>query len=425
MQYVRVLFVTIAASSTWAVNGAAQQRWPEPDARLLERARRILAEVPVIDGHNDLPSQLLGNAGGDPARADVSRSQPQLDTDLARLRSGGVGAQFWSAYITIDSIATGASMRQGVREVDMVHRLVERYPELEMAATADDIVRIEKAGKIASLIGLEGGHAIEGSLAALRMFHRLGVRYMTLTHNATTSWADAASDYPRNNGLSEFGEDVVREMNRVGIFADLSHVSPATMRDAIRVSQAPVIFSHSSARALVDHVRNVPDEILRMLPRNGGVVMVTFVPSFIARGSVEWQLRRDSAAEAIRAAADGAAEIGRRVDAWDEANPAPRSTVGDVADHIDHIRATAGIDHIGLGSDFDGIDFGPDGLEDVSRFPYLFAELLKRGYSDADLKKIAGENVLRAMRAMERTAARLQAERPPSTADLPAPRNAP
>ena len=387
------------------------------DSALLARARHILAQTPVIDGHNDLPSQLLENAGGDPARADIAHAQPRFHTDLPRLRAGGVGAQFWSAYVTVDSIPTGASLRHALREIDMVHRLTARYPDLELARTAADIERIQREGRIASLIGVEGGHAIEGSLAALRMFYELGVRYMTLTHNATIGWADAASDQARHGGLTEFGEDVVREMNRLGIFVDLSHVSPATMHDALRVSRAPVIFSHSSARALVDHVRNVPDDVLRLVPANGGVVMVTFVPGFISRAAMAWSARRDSVAETLRDRLDDASEIDRRVRAWVEANPEPRASVTDVADHMDHIREVAGIEHIGIGSDFDGISTVPRRLEDVSTFPVLFAELLRRGYSESDLRRIAAGNVLRAMRQVEAVAGQLRAERDPSLSD--------
>jgi membrane dipeptidase len=331
-----------------------------------------------------------------------------------------VGAQFWSAYIDNDSIPTGAALRHAIREIDMAHRLTAQYPQhLEFARTAADIERIQKQKKIASMIGLEGGHGIDNSLSVLRMFYDLGVRYMTLTHNTTLRWADAAADYPRNHGLTEFGESVVREMNRLGIFVDLSHVSPETMRDAIRVSQAPVIFSHSSARGLVDHVRNVPDDVLRMLPRNGGVVMVTFVPAFVSKTVNDWALRLEAEAERVRTESDDPAQIRQRMQAWMAANPQPHATVGDVADHIDHVRRVAGIDHIGIGSDFDGIDRGPTGLEDVGDFPNLFAELLRRGYSEADLKKIAGGNVLRAMKAMEATAQRLRAAGPPSLADIP------
>ncbi len=386
----------------------------------LERARRILDQVRIIDGHNDLPSEILDKGGADPAHFDFNQAQTRFHTDFPRLREGRVGAQFWSAYITNDSIPTGASLRHAIREIDMVHRLTQQYPQhLELARSAADTERIQKQGKIASLIGLEGGHGIDNSLSVLRMFYDVGVRYLTLTHNTTLGWADAASDFPRNRGLSEFGEQVVREMNRLGIFVDLSHVSPETMRDAIRVSEAPVIFSHSSARALVDHVRNVPDDVLRTLPANGGVVMVTFVPAFVNQQVYAWAGRLEAAAEQARTELDDRAAIGQRMQQWMQANPQPFASISDVADHIDHVRKIAGIDHIGIGSDFDGIDRGPTGLEDVSKFPYLFAELLRRGYSEADLKKIAGQNVLRAMRAMEATAQRLRTTRAPSLADIP------
>jgi membrane dipeptidase len=384
---------------------AAQNQAPDP--QLLERARQILDRVPVIDGHNDLPSELLSRAGGEPAQFDLTKRQDAFMTDIPRLRAGRVGAQFWSAYISNDSIPTGASMRQALRQIDMVHRLIRQYPQdLELARTAADIERIEKQGKIASLIGVEGGHAIESSLAGLRMLYELGARYLTLTHNTTLAWADAASDASRNDGLSEFGEEVVREMNRLGMFVDLSHVSPATMRDALRVSTAPVIFSHSSTRALVDHVRNVPDDVLRMLPQNGGVVMITFVPSFVNRANMAWEARRESLMKELQAEVKDRAEIRNRLMEWEAANPWPTVTVADVADHIDHARSVAGIDHIGIGSDFDGIGRGPDGLRDVSMFPNLFAELQRRGYSEADLRKVAGENLLRAMKQMERVSSK-------------------
>jgi membrane dipeptidase len=392
----------------------------QTDSQLIARARRILDQVPIIDGHNDLPSAVLERAGGDPARFNFTQAQPDFHTDFPRMKAGRVGAQFWSAYISNDSIPTGAALRHAIREIDMVHRLAQQYPQqLELARTAADIERIQKQGKIASLIGLEGGHGIDNSLSVLRMFYDLGVRYMTLTHNTTLPWADAAADLARHRGLTEFGENVVREMNRLGILVDLSHVAPETMRDAIRVSEAPVIFSHSSARGLVDHVRNVPDDVLRTLPRNGGVVMITFVPAFVSRASNAWIARHDSASEALRTQLDDRAEIGRRLSDWVKANPQPNATLRDVADHIDHVRRVAGIDHIGIGSDFDGIDFGPVGLEDVSTFPNLFAELLRRGYSEEDLKKISGLNVLRAIRATESVAARLRGTRPASLADIP------
>jgi membrane dipeptidase len=384
---------------------APLQAQQAPDSALVARARRILAQVPIVDGHNDLPSELLAKAAGDPARFDLLQRQDSFMTDIPRLRAGGVGAQFWSAYIDNDSIPTGASLRQALRQIDMAIRLTQQYPQhFELARTVADIERIEKAGKIASLIGVEGGHAIENSLSALRMLYALGARYMTLTHNTTLRWADAAADMPRNRGLTEFGEEVVREMNRLGMFVDLSHVSPETMRDALRVSEAPVIFSHSSARALVDHPRNVPDDVLRMLPKNGGVIMITFVPDFDSPAAFAWAQRRDSLFEALRNELDDPAEMQRRFREWQAASPQPNATISDVADHIDHVRKLIGIDHIGIGSDFDGIGHGPAGLEDVSTFPNLFAELLRRGYSEADLKKISGQNVLRAMRQMEAVA---------------------
>ncbi|MBI4543953.1 MAG: membrane dipeptidase, partial [Gemmatimonadetes bacterium] len=379
------LLVTITLGLPTAL--PAQQAWQPPDARLLARARALLAQVPLVDGHNDLPSKLLEEARGDPARFDLAARQPRFHTDIPRLREGRVGAQFWAAYVTVDSIPAGAALRHGLREIDMVHRLTRRYPDLELARTAADIERIHRQGRIASLIGVEGGHAIQSSLSALRMFHELGVRYMTLTHWQTTDWADAATDTPEHNGLTEFGEEVVREMNRLGMFVDLSHVSAETMQDALRVSQAPVIFSHSSARAIMGHPRNVPDDVLRLLPQNGGVVMVNFCWCFIPPEAGVWSAQRDSAGEALRRELDDAREIQRRLAAWVEAHPRPRGTVATVADHIDHIRKVAGVDQLGMGSDFDGIDAAPVGLEDVSGFPNLFAELLRRGYTEEELKK--------------------------------------
>jgi len=397
----------------------AQQAWTPPDAALMERARAILARVGVIDGHNDLPSAILDEAGGDPRALDLTVLQEGFQTSLQGLREGGVGAQFWSAYVASDSARTGGALRHALRQVDMVRRLVAAYPEhLELALTTADVERIRASGRVASLIGLEGGHAIEGSLAALRMLHALGVRYITLTHSSNSEWADAATDAPEHHGLTEFGEEVVREMNRLGIFVDLSHVSEATMRDALRVSAAPVIFSHSSARSLVDHPRNVPDDVLRQLKANGGVVMVNFCPCFIAPGYAAWEATFRAEVERLRAELDDEAEIARRAREWRRANPPPRGTAGDVADHVDALVRAAGIDHVGIGSDFDGISRTPVGLDDVSGFPVLFAELLRRGYTEQDLEKIAGKNLLRAMREMERTAERLQRERGPSLADL-------
>ncbi len=396
---------------------------PAPDPALLARANRILARVPVIDGHNDLPSQLLEDYGGDPLAAHLEEGQPRLQTDLPRLRAGHVGAQFWSAYVENDSIRTGAALRQALREVDMAQRLIAAYPrELAPAYTAADIERIEKQGRTASLIGVEGGHAIENSLSALRMLYDLGVRYMTLTHNTTLPWADAALDSAVHHGLTPFGREVVREMNRLGMFVDLAHVSADVMRDALRTTRSPVIFSHSSAFALVSSPRNVPDDVLVLLKQNGGVVMVNFCPCFTTKDYPEWEARMNGVVAAARAQGGTRAEVRARLQAWEQQNPRPKATVADIADHIDHLVRVAGIDHVGVGSDFDGIGGdSPVGLPDVSSYPVLFAELLRRGYSQGDLEKIAGKNLLRAMKEMEAVAARLRKSERPSLADVARP----
>ena len=386
-----------------------------PDAALLDKARALHKQVPLIDGHNDYPWALRENAARDLDKLDITKPQPTIMTDIARLRAGGVGGQFWSVYVPAD-LAGQAAVTAALEQVDIVHRMMRKYPEtFELALTADDVERIFKKGKIASLIGMEGGHAIDNSLGALRMFHRLGARYMTITHSKNVPWADSATDQPSLGGLSQFGEHVVREMNWLGMLVDLSHVSPDTMEDAIRVSTAPVVFSHSSARALNDVPRNVPDNILQMLPKNGGVVMVTFVPGFLspkvtahsaAQTAEQNRLKQQypSDEHAVKAA----------VDAWLKANPAPRATIADAADHIDHIRKVASINNIGIGGDFDGITSVPEGLEDVSTYPALTAELLRRGYKNDEIKKVLGLNSLRVMRGAEQVSKKLQAERGPS-----------
>jgi membrane dipeptidase len=389
-----------------------------PDAVLLERARALHKQVPLIDGHNDYPWAVRENVDRDVDRLDISKPQPAIHTDIARLRAGGVGGQFWSVYVPAE-LAGQAAVTATLEQIDIVHRMLRKYPQaFELALTADDVERIFKAGKIASLIGMEGGHSIDNSLGALRMFFRLGARYMTLTHGRNTPWADSATDEPALGGLSAFGEEVVREMNWLGMLVDLSHVSPDTMEDAIRVAQAPVIFSHSSARALADVPRNVPDAMLRLLPGNGGVVMVTFVPPFLSPKVIEWERLRTAERQRLAAQFPQDDEKAReqKLAGWTKANPPPRATIADVADHIDHIRTTAGIDHLGIGSDFDGITSTPEGLEDVSTYPALTAELLRRGYADADVKKILGLNVLRVMREVERVARKLQSQRGPSAA---------
>jgi membrane dipeptidase len=385
-------------------------------AALLEHARRLHKEVPLIDGHNDYPWELRTKAQRDFKNLDISKPQPSVMTDIPRLRTGGVGAQFWSVYVPVELTGQSA-VTATLEEIDTVHRLVRQYPEtFELALTAGDIERIFKRGRIASLIGMEGGHSIDNSIAALRMFYRLGARYMTLTHSKNTDWADSATDDPKSGGLSPFGEEIVREMNRLDMLVDLSHVSPETMEDAIRVSEAPVIFSHSSARAVTDVPRNVPDNILKLLPKNGGIVMVTFVPGFLSPKVAAWnKLQTAEQTRLTQLHPNDQAAVTRGVDEWTKANPAPRAALSDAADHIDHIRKIAGVDHIGLGGDFDGITSVPDGLEDVSKYPALTAELLRRGYTDADIRKILGLNMLRVMRASENVAKRLQNERGPST----------
>jgi membrane dipeptidase len=416
-----------AGRATAQVRDSAQARpaaWAV-DPALLARANRILSQVPVIDGHNDLPSELLDRFGGDPVAAHLDVGQPTLQTDLPRLRAGHVGAQFWSAYVENDSIATHAALRQALRQIDMARRLIDAYPQaLQPALTAADIERIERQGRTASLIGVEGGHGIEGSLAALRAFYDLGVRYMTLTHNTTLPWADAALDSAKHHGLTPFGRDVVHEMNRLGMFVDLAHVSADVMRDALRTTRAPVIFSHSSAFALIDSPRNVPDDVLAMLKQNGGVVMVNFCPCFTAKGYPEWEAQMQPARAAMLATHPTPAERERLTREWFAAHPPPKATVANLADHVDHLVKVAGIDHVGIGSDFDGIGGeSPVGLPDVSGYPVLFAELLRRGYSEADLKKIAGLNLLRAMKQMEAVSAQLRRTERPSLADM-APANA-
>lgn len=385
-----------------------------PDAAL-EHARKLLRSTPLIDGHNDLPWEIRrAPAPFDVAAYDLRKRAPK-HTDLERLRQGQVGAQFWSIY-TDGEMKDSGYARVQLEQFDIARRMIARYPDrLALALTADDIERDFKRGRLASLLGMEGGHAIENSLGALRAYYALGARYMTLTHNVTLDWADAALDSARHGGLTEFGREVVREMNRLGMLVDLAHVSPAVMSNALDVSEAPVIFSHSAARALVDHPRNVPDSILARLPKNGGIVMVTFVPQFVSTEFMAWEAAADSARKQLYAAVTDSAERERQSEAWKAIHPMPSATLAQVADHIEHVRAVAGVDHVGIGSDFDGIDNVPVGLEDVSRFPDLFAELIRRGWSDADLKKLAGQNLLRVMRQAEATAARLQRSREPST----------
>jgi membrane dipeptidase len=385
----------------------------------LARARAVLRRVPLIDGHNDYPWEVREKAKGDILRFDLTKPQPELDTDFARLRAGGVGGQFWSVYVPT-SLAGPEAVRATLESVDLVRRMAARWPDqLELATTAGGVEAAFRRGRIASMMGMEGGHSIDSSLGSLRMFAALGVRYMTLTHSDDLPWASAAALDPVRTRLTRFGEEVVREMNREGMLVDLSHVSVATMRDALRVSAAPVIFSHSSARAVCDHPRNVPDEALRELKGNGGVAMVTFVPSFVApEGAASARKAFDERKRLAALYPGDAIAAAKAMNEWFRANPGPKATLAQVADHVDHMRRVAGIDHIGIGSDYDGTSSLPEGLEDVSKYPALLAELLRRGYSEDDVEKIAGRNILRALAESEKVANRLQAERPPSTATI-------
>ena len=381
------------------------------------RIDRILREVPLIDGHNDLPYQYEERAKDHLAQIDIRQDQskltPPLHTDIPRLRQGRVGGQFWSVYVPT-TLKGADAVRAVLDQIDVVYRLSATYPDtFEIARTADDIVRIHRAGKIASLIGVEGGHSIGDSLAVLRDLYVLGARYMTVSHSENNDFADSATDAPVHNGLTPFGKVVIGEMNRLGMLVDISHVSAKTMNDVLDTTQAPVIFSHSSSRAIVDHARNVPDDVLRRLKDNDGVVMVTWPPSFVSEKVREQDAAHDAEEARLKAMYRGQPDkVKDALAQWDAANPAPRATVSDVANHIDHIVQVAGADHVGLGSDFDGITTTPEGLDSVADYPHLFAELIRRGYTDDQLKGIAGNNVLRVMRKVEGVAARLQKERP-------------
>lgn len=385
---------------------------PAPSAKDFERARRILRQTPLIDGHNDLPWRIREDsvARGNVDAYDLRKRTPG-HTDLDRLKKGMVGAQFWSVYTPGEYPDSGYA-RVELEQIDIARRVIAKYPDrLALALTPEDIRRDFRQGKIGSLLGLEGGHAIENSLGALRAYYDLGVRYMTLTHNVTLSWADAALDSARHGGLTPFGDSVVREMNRLGMLVDLSHVSPGTMSDALNVTRAPVIFSHSGARALVDVGRNVPDSILRRVTTNGGIVMVPFVTSFVSPAvQLYEQSTRPLITDLQKKYGNDTAAITREVRQWRATHPEPRATLSQVADQIDYVRKVAGVDHVGIGSDFDGITEVVEGLEDVSTFPALFAELARRGWSDSDLRKLAGENLLRVFSQAEAVARHLQRE---------------
>lgn len=381
-------------------------------------ARELLRRFPIMDGHNDLAWALREIAGRSQDPVDLAAPVAGIHTDLPRLASGGVGAQFWSVYVPAE-LAGEAAVIATMEQIDLVREMIRRYPAaLEIALTAADVEWILATGKVASLLGAEGGHSIACSLGVLRALHAIGVRYLTLTHNRNVPWADSATDEPAAGGLTAFGREVVGEMQRLGMLVDLSHVSPATMRDAFDAAQAPVIFSHSSARALCDHPRNVPDDMLARLPGNGGVCMVTFVPAFVSQLCRDWNL--EFTAELGRRGLDHEDMAARKqlLPEWEAGHPRPVATLSQVADHVDHVREVAGIDHVGIGGDYDGTDQLPDGLRDVSCYPALIAELLDRGWSEADCGQLASGNILRVMHEAQAAAAVISARRPPSQARI-------
>jgi membrane dipeptidase len=386
-----------------------------------KRIDRILKRTPLIDGHNDLPWALREDHKQSVAGLESGTDQrkPPLMTDMQRMRQGRVGGQFWSVYI-LGTTTGDEAIRTTIEQIDTAHRLIDAYPQhLELASTADDMERIHRKGRIGSLLGIEGGRQIGNSMAALRQFYAQGVRYMTLTHNQTTEWADAGTDEPKYDGLSPFGLEVVKEMNRLGMLVDLSHTSPATMKDAIAASRAPVIFSHSDVHALNPHPRNVPDDVLALLPQNGGVVMITFVPGFLSPEVAAWSRERSAQETRVKSIYSfSKARVDEGLKAWEAAHPRPPVEVGAVADHIEHVVKVAGHDHVGIGGDLDGIPYGVEGLGGVEGYPLLFAELIRRGWSDSNLAKLAGGNILRALRRAEAVAASMKRE-PPSLATLP------
>jgi membrane dipeptidase len=425
-----------AAIVPWALLlSAAAVSAAEPPQPVDGRIDRVLAQTPLVDGHNDLPWEIRERFSGDLAKIDLSADtaalpapsgSPPMMTDIPRLRRGRVGAQFWSVFIPVD-VKGPQAVQETLEQIDLVKAMCARYPhDLAMAYSAADIMRLHRAHLIASLIGVEGGHQIDDSLPVLRAYYDAGARYLTLTHSSNTAWADSATDVPVHHGLTPFGKEVVREMNRLGMLVDLAHVSEETMRAALAVSEAPVIFSHSSARALVDHPRDVSDEVLRLVAHNGGIVMVNFAPDYVSDVRRRWEAERVAEQARNSSPPFGGLYIGQperaaaALKSWEAAHPRPPVTLNDVADHIEHIRKVAGADHVGLGSDFDGIPETPTGLEGVDRFPALLQELARRGWSDADLARVAGGNLLRVLSQAESVSARLRGQRSPSPATLEA-----
>src|SRR5436190_5922245 len=376
-----------------------------PPVVLTDEGRKVHFESFVFDGHNDLPWEMRTKADSSFDKRDIRQPQPKMHTDIPRLRKGGVGAQFWSVYVPAETAKKGTALNDTLEQIQLVKAMIARYGGVfEQARTAADVERIVKAGKIASLIGVEGGHSIENSIENLRRLHALGAGYMTLTHSDTLAWADAATDKQAHQGLTEFGEEIVREMNRLGMLVDLSHVSDETMKDAIRVSKAPIIYSHSSARAIANHPRNVPDDVLMLVKQNGGVVMINFFPGFVVPKSAQIMAKMFDKTRELRAAFPNEADYQRENRRWERQNDYPAGSIHDVVDHIDHIAKLIGVDYIGLGSDYDGIGKVPAQLEDVSTYPLITQELLNRGYKPADIHKITSGNILRVMRVAEKVA---------------------
>jgi membrane dipeptidase len=394
-----LLFVALAG------NTLAQS---PPTVVLTDEGRKVHFESFVFDGHNDLPWELRTTADSSFDKRDIRQPQPKMHTDIPRLRKGGVGAQFWSVYVPSETMKKGTALHDTLEQIELVKTMIARYPDVfEQARTASDVERIVKAGKIASLMGVEGGHAIEDSIENLRRLHALGAGYMTLTHSDTLAWADAATDTGKHDGLNAFGEEVVREMNRLGMLVDLSHVSDETMKDAIRISKAPIIYSHSSARAVANHPRNVPDDVLNLVKQNGGVVMINFFPGFVVPKSAEIMRNMFDRRRELRAAFPKDEDFQRENRRWERQNDYPAGTIHDVIAHIDHVAKVIGVDYIGLGSDYDGIGKCPAQLEDVSTYPLITQELLNRGYKPAEIHKIMSGNILRVMRGAEKVAAEL------------------
>ena len=406
--YQPIYLVAFSVLTLVASDASADER---PPVVLTDEARELHQSAILIDGHNDLPWELRAQGSLSFEKLDISKRQESLQTDIPRLREGGVGAQFWSVYVPASTAHDGTALTATLEQIEMVNAMIARYPEtFALALTVNDIERARESGKIASMIGVEGGHSIENSLNVLRQLYKLGARYMTLTHSDTLDWADSATDEFRHGGLTPFGEQVVREMNQLGMMVDLSHVSPDTMTHALRITKAPVIFSHSSARAVADHPRNVPDDVLQLVAKNGGVVMVNFFSGFVVPAAADnyatsFALRRDQ--EKLLGDKDKADAVVRR---WRRENPMPRGSIHDLVDHIDHVVKLAGIDHVGIGSDYDGVSILPTQLEDVSTYPYITQALIDRGYSHADIIKVLGTNLLRTMKRAEEVAQELQQE---------------